>query len=111
MTELVELLVVHGIRQGTGEGQKVDSPVPLQVAAAAAAEQVVVAAAAAAPGVVSSTVQSAGSAVRPTWRSRMCSATSVGSTPKQLVTTHSNTGRGYVVETRLPMEAQWWCER
>ena len=52
LTELVELLVVRVIRQGTVEGPTVDSHVPLQVAAAAAAAvQVVIAAAAAAPGV------------------------------------------------------------
>ena len=101
LIELVELLVVLEIQQGTVQTPKVVRPVPLQVAAAAAA-------AAAVPGIERPTVRSACRAVRPTWRLRMCSATSVGSTPKQLVTTHSNTGRGYVVETRLPMEAQWW---
>ena len=59
LTELVELLVVHVIQQGTEEAPMVGSPAPLQVAAAAAAVQVVIAAAAAAPGMNGSTVLSA----------------------------------------------------
>ena len=74
LIELVVLLVVLEIQQGTVQTPKVVRPVPLQVAAAAAA-------AAAVPGIERPTVRSACSAVLPTWRLRMCSATSVGSDP------------------------------
>ena len=73
LIELVELLVVLEIQQGTVRTQRVVRPVPLQVAAAAAAAAAAVAAAAAAaaaPGVERPTVWSACRIVRPTWRLR-----------------------------------------
>ena len=72
LIELVELLVVLEIQQGTVRTPRVVRPVPLQVAAAAAAAAAVAAAAAAAaaPGVERPTVWSACRIVRPTWRLR-----------------------------------------
>ena len=72
LIELVVLLVVLEIQQGTVQTPKVVRPVPLQVAAAAAAAAAVAAAAAAAavPGIERPTVWSACRVVRPTWRLR-----------------------------------------